>query len=471
MAKERILVADDEQKMRESLKDILAEEGYDVVLAEDGRSALAALDETILLVITDAKMPGMDGFELLRQSLKRHPNLPVVMITAYGTMQLAVEAMREGAYDYITKPFDPERILHDVRKIVDHAKKTRENIRLRERLAKEFDVSDIVGDSPQIKEILDVVRRVASTPSSVLICGQSGTGKELVAKALHYLGDRASQPFVIVNCAAIPDTLLESELFGHKKGAFTDAIADKKGRFEEADGGTIFLDEIGDMSLPLQSKILRVIQEREFTRIGETKTRRVDVRIITATNKDLPEAIRAGQFREDLYFRINVINITVPALRERRGDIPPLVEHFIRRYNHSIGKKITGITDDALRILMDYDWPGNIRELENLIERAVIFANDTVLDAETIRSNVLRWQPPGSDIESLLEKEMPYKESVEAFERELIKRAFERSRGHFSNAADALGLSRHALRYQITKLGLQADQLSPWSHSGEEESS
>jgi DNA-binding NtrC family response regulator len=268
MAHERILVVDDEVNMRESLRDILAEEQYDVVLAEEGRSALRALDDNVFLVITDAKMPGMDGFELLREARKRFPQLPVVMITAYGTMQLAVEAMRAGAYDYITKPFDPEQILHDVRNVVDHARKTKENIRLKERLAQEFDISQIVGHSVQMKEILEVVRRVASTPSSVLIFGQSGTGKELVAKALHYLGDRASQPFVVVNCAAIPDTLLESELFGHKKGAFTDAVADKKGRFEEADGGTIFLDEIGDMSLSLQSKMLRVLQEREFTRIG-----------------------------------------------------------------------------------------------------------------------------------------------------------------------------------------------------------
>jgi len=471
MAKERILVVDDEAKMRESLREILGQEGYEVVPAEEGRSALRALDDSILLVITDAKMPGMDGFELLRQIQKRNPDLPVVMITAYGTTQLAVEAMRAGAYDYITKPFDPEQILHDVHKIVDHYRKTKENIRLKERLAKEFDVADIVGKSRQIKEILDVVRRVASAPSSVLICGQSGTGKELVAKALHYLGDRASQPFVIVNCAAIPDTLLESELFGHKKGAFTDAVADKKGRFEEADGGTIFLDEIGDMSLSLQSKILRVIQEREFTRIGETKTRHADVRIVTATNKDLPEAIRAGEFREDLYYRINVINITMPSLRERPEDIPLLVEHFIRRYNYSIGKKITGIPKDALKILMEHDWPGNIRELENLIERAVIFADRDVLDAKTIHENLLRREHSAADVEGLLDQHGSYKDTVEAFEREIIKRAFERSRGHFSNAAKVLKLSRHALRYQISKLGLQADQLSPWSHSGEEESS
>ena len=471
MTKERILVVDDEANMRESLRDILSDEGYDVALAEDGRTALNAFDDSILLVITDAKMPGIDGFELLQELHKRDPDLPIVMITAYGTMELAVKALRAGAYDYITKPFDPEQILHDVHKIVDHYRKTKENIRLKERLAKEFDVADIVGKSRQIKEILDVVRRVASAPSSVLICGQSGTGKELVAKALHYLGDRASQPFVIVNCAAIPDTLLESELFGHKKGAFTDAVADKKGRFEEADGGTIFLDEIGDMSLSLQSKILRVIQEREFTRIGETKTRHADVRIVTATNKDLPEAIRAGEFREDLYYRINVINITMPSLRERPEDIPLLVEHFIRRYNYSIGKKITGIPKDALKILMEHDWPGNIRELENLIERAVIFADRDVLDAKTIHENLLRREHSAADVEGLLDQHGSYKDTVEAFEREIIKRAFERSRGHFSNAAKVLKLSRHALRYQISKLGLQADQLSPWSHSGEEESS
>ncbi len=466
MAKDRILVVDDEANMRTSLRDILAAEGYEVILAAEGQAGLEAFDDSIRLVITDMKMPGMNGFELLGELHRRDPDLPVLMITAYGTMELAIQAMRSGAYDYITKPFDPEQILHDVRHIVDHYRKTKENIGLKRRLAQEFDVAQIVGASPQLNEILDIVRRVASTPSSVLIFGQSGTGKELVAKALHYLGDRASQPFVIVNCAAIPDTLLESELFGHKRGSFTDAVADKKGRFEEADGGTIFLDEIGDMSLPLQSKILRVLQEREFTRIGETKPRRVNIRIVTATNRDLAEAIQKGEFREDLYFRINVISIRMPPLRERREDIPLLVEHFIRQYNYSIGKRIKEITDDALEILMDYHWPGNIRELENLIERAVIFANSDTLDAKTISQNLLHWERPVQGIEALLEKHGNYKEAVDAFERELIKRAFEWSKGRFSHAAKHLGLSRHALRYQMSKLGLEADEFSPWSRSG-----
>jgi len=463
MANERILVVDDEANMRDSLREILGEEGYECVLAGDGISALNAFDETVRLVITDAKMPGMDGFELIKELHERDPDLPVVMITAYGSMELAVKAMRSGAYDYVTKPFDPERILHDVRHIVDHYRKTKENIRLKRRLAEEFNVSQIVGESPQIKEILAVVRRVASTPSSVLIVGQSGTGKELIARALHYLGDRASQPFVVVNCAAIPDTLLESELFGHKKGAFTDAIADKKGRFEEADGGTIFLDEIGDMSLPLQSKMLRVLQEREFTRIGETKTRRVNVRIVTATNKNLGEVIQKGEFREDLYFRINVINVRIPSLRERRSDIPLLVDHFIKRYNYSIGKKIKGISPEAMAILMSYHWPGNIRELENLIERAVIFANSDILDAGVIKQNLLHWQRPTGGVEAFLDQYGNYKDAVDAFERELIKRAFDSSKGHFSNAAKHLGLSRHALRYQMSKLGLQTEEFSPWS--------
>jgi DNA-binding NtrC family response regulator len=471
MPKPRILVVDDEANMRASLRDILNTEGYEVVLAAEGRAALNAFDETILLVITDMKMPGMDGFELLRELHQRDPDLPIVMITAFGTMELAVEAMRAGAYDYILKPFEPDQILHDVRNIVDHYRKTKENIRLKRRLAQEFDVSQIVGTSAQVREILDVVRRVASTPSSVLISGQSGTGKELVARALHYLGDRASQPFVVVNCAAIPDTLLESELFGHKRGAFTDAVADKKGRFEEADGGTIFLDEIGDMSLSLQSKILRVIQEREFTRIGETKPRRVNVRIVTATNKNLAQAIQNGEFREDLYFRINVISIRMPPLRERRDDIPLLVKHFIRQYNYSIGKRIRGISDEAIKILMEYHWPGNIRELENLIERAVIFADGDVLDAETVKQNLLHWQRPVRGIEGFLEQHGNYKAAVEAFERELIKEAFDSSKGHFSNAAKFLGLSRHALRYQMSKLGLQAGELSPWSRPGGGESS
>ena len=345
MARERILVVDDEVNMRESLRDILAEEGYDVALAEEGRSALRALDDSTILIITDAKMPGMDGFELLREVHKRYPDLPVVMITAYGTMQLAVDAMRAGAYDYITKPFDPEQILHDLRNIVDHYRKTRENIRLKQRLTQEFDVSQIVGRSAQMNEILDVVRRVASTPSSVLIFGQSGTGKELVAKALHYLGDRASQPFVVVNCAAIPDTLLESRALRPREGRLH-----RRGRRQ---AGPLRAGRRRD-ALPRRDRrhepslagpsCCASLQERVFERIGGRKhaPRRRAHRRRHEQGPGRGDAARR-EFREDLYYRINVITIRLPPLRERREDIPLLVEHFIRRYNYSTGKKIAGI--------------------------------------------------------------------------------------------------------------------------------
>ena len=458
MAGEKILVVDDEEHMRESLKDILSSERYEIILAGDGDEALKLLNDSITLIIADVRMPKMDGFALLKEVKKTYPDIPVVMITAYGTTKLAVEAMKSGAYDYITKPFDPEAILIDVRKIVEHQQIVKENLRLKQQLEKRFDIHNIIGESQQIKDIIGIIKKVASTPSSVLIEGQSGTGKELIAKALHYLSDRRNEPFVIVNCAAIPDTLLESELFGHKKGSFTDAISDKKGRFEEADGGTIFLDEIGDMSLSLQSKILRVLQEKEFSKIGDVKNIKVDVRIISATNKNLAEEIQKGRFREDLYFRINVINVKLPPLVKRKDDIPLLADFFVKKYSYSIGKQIKGISDSALQLLKQYNWPGNIRELENLMERAIIFTTGEVIEEDVIKENLLYWKDSENNIERFLEKYHNYKDAVENFEKKLILKAFEKSKGHFSNAAKELGISRHSLRYQINKLGLKIEE-------------
>jgi DNA-binding NtrC family response regulator len=383
------------------------------------------------------------------------------MITAFDSSRLAVEAMKAGAYDYFSKPFDPERILMVVRKIVQHQRVLRENIRLKGQLETYFDVRNIVGESRQVRDIIDLVRTVAPTPSSVLIEGQSGTGKELIARALHFLGDRRNESFVTVNCAAIPETLLEAELFGYRRGSFTDAHRDKRGRFEEAHRGTLFLDEIGDMSLALQSKILRVLQEKEFTKIGDISPIRVDVRIVAATNKDLPSEIRNGRFRDDLYYRINVINIKVPPLSARREDIAPLVEFFLKKFNFEMGRHITGISEGAMGVLRSHSWPGNVRELENVMERAVILTKGDVVLTETLRKSLaLPVSRPDQDLTQLIDRFFhtadTYNEAVEAFERRLIESALHRSSGALSKAAEALNISRHALRYRMQKLGMRA---------------
>jgi len=461
MSAGKILVVDDERKMRETLRAILEQEGYEVLLAQDGEHAVKVCDASVSVVITDAKMPNMDGTELLRHLGRTYPDVPGIMITAFDSSKLAVEAMKAGARDYFSKPFDPERVLIVVRKIVEHQRVLTENARLKGRLGRRFDVKEIVGDSPEMREIIHLVTDVASTPSSVLIEGDSGTGKELIARALHFLGKRRNQPFVTVNCAAIPDTLLEAELFGYRKGSFTDAIRDKPGRFEEADGGTLFLDEIGDMSLALQAKILRVLQEKEFTKIGDVQPIRVDVRIIAATNKNLPEEIRRARFREDLYYRINVISIKVPTLLQRIEDLPDLVEFFLRKFNFAMGRQIEGLTEEAMAFLTRHPWPGNVRELENVIERAVILTKGQTVQAETIRDSLpLRRgrEPRGVDefIDEFCNGDDSYANAVEAFERRLIAKALKSSGGALSKAARQLNISRHALRYRMQKLGMRA---------------
>ncbi len=462
MDKERILVVDDEKDMRRTLQAILEDEGYEVLLAGDGQQALNLCDSSVSVVVTDAKMPTMDGTELLRQLKRLYPDMPVIMITAFDTSSLAVEAMKAGAYDYFPKPFDPDRILLVLKKIIQHQRVLKENIRLKGQLAGRFDVKNIVGESPQMQEIIELVTTVAATTSSVLIEGESGTGKELVARALHYLSPRRNDPFVTVNCAAIPETLLEAELFGFRKGSFTDAIRDKKGRFEEADRGTLFLDEIGDMSLALQAKILRVLQEREFTKIGDERAIRVEVRIIAATNKNLPEEIRAGRFREDLYYRVNVINIKIPSLSERIEDLPLLVAFFLKRFNFEMGRHIQGVSEEGMALLKAHSWPGNIRELENVMERALILTKGDMIESDTIRKSLSPPAMPEHGLDGFIERffqgKDAYAEAVEAFERKLIEKAFLRGGGLLSKAARQLNISRHALRYRMQKLGLREAQ-------------
>ena len=450
-----ILVVDDEENMRESLKDILEEDNYSVEMAENGVAALEAIEsQEISVVITDARMPEMDGFELLRKTKHAKPDLPVIMITAYATPKLAVEAMKQGAEDYVSKPFDPDEILIKIKSILRHNKLLAENIRLKGTLKKGFDISNIIGESAEINEVLDLIGKVAPAPSYVLIQGESGTGKELVAKAIHTQSPRRDEPFITVNCAAIPETLLESELFGYRKGAFTDAHKDKKGRFEEADGGTLFLDEIGDMAMALQAKILRVLQEKTFRKIGDEQTTEADVRVIAATNKDLIEAIKEGSFREDLYFRINVINISLPPLRNRKSDIPLLIRHFIQRYNLSMGKQVNRVTEDAVNFMKNYAWPGNIRELENLVERLIILCPEDYIDLDHVKKNMLMLGDSPKGIDGFIEQYPDFKEAVDAFQRLVIERALDKAGGHTQRAADLLKISRPALRYQMKKLGI-----------------
>src|SRR5512143_1086799 len=383
MPGEKILVVDDEPGMRSLLKKVLSKEGYFVTPFEKGEEALDALSsEDYDLAILDIEMPGLNGIELLKRIKRKDAGLNVVMITAYGSLQSAVEAMRLGAYDYLTKPFQMDEIKLVVEKALERERLITENRELHRELEEQYRFTGIVGKSPRMEEVYELVSRVAGTNASVLIQGESGTGKELVARSIHYNSRRKGSPLVILNCAALAEGVLESELFGHEKGAFTGAIRRKAGRFELAHGGTLFLDEIGEIPIATQLKLLRVLQEHEFERVGGEKTIKVDVRIIAATNRDLMAAVREGRFREDLYYRLNVVTINMPPLRERREDVPALAGHFLAKFAQETGKHVEGIDHRAMEMLVHYDWPGNVRELENIMERAVVLEKgDTVTPA------------------------------------------------------------------------------------------
>src|SRR5687767_2103235 len=382
--KKQVLIVDDEPNLRKILAAQLSRDGYDVLLAEDGEQGLALLKEHhIDLVITDLKMPKVDGMTLLREAITEQPELPIVMITAHGTVDTAVEALKLGAFDYLTKPFDKD----EVRQIVAKALKTRE-LAGEEATTEPNDAPGarfgIIGQSPGLTEVYTVLERVADSPTTVLITGESGTGKELVARALHDHSSRKGKPFIKVNCAAIPKELIESELFGYERGAFTGAVTSKPGRFELANGGTLFLDEIGEIPVEMQVKLLRALQESEFERVGGIKTMRVDVRLVAATNRDLKKLISQSAFREDLFYRLNVVSIRLPALRERATDTPLLVDHFLAKFNERLKKNVTGVEPEALELLTNYGWPGNIRELENVMERSVLFCDSQRLRVEDL---------------------------------------------------------------------------------------
>jgi two-component system response regulator PilR (NtrC family) len=453
----RILVVDDETSMQDFLGILLQRAGHEVVACGTATQAALALEsDEYDLVISDIRMPGMSGLELLDHVRDLCPETPVVLITAHGSAESAVEAMKHGAYDYLTKPFSVDEIRLVVEKALEKRSLASENRRLRQQPGSPAPLPIALGASPQMQQVLELVRQVAPTRTNVLVTGESGTGKELIARALHALSDRRDKPFVTVNCGAIPENLLESELFGHVRGSFTGATANKAGLFEVADAGTLFLDEIGEMALPLQVKVLRAIQQRTFKRVGGTSDVRVDVRIVAATNRNLLEEVRAGRFREDLFYRLNVIEIALPPLRERREDVPQLVQFFVERYAAQLGRKIDGVDPEVLAVLERHPFPGNVRELENVIERAVTLCRGARITLECLPPACLEVPVPdapgggegkGMDLERLLAD----------YERSLIADALRRASGVKKHAARLLGVSFRSLRYRLERLGMERE--------------
>jgi len=444
----QILVVDDEEIMCESLAAWLREDGYLVDTASSGREAVELAKKTdYAIYFIDLKMPGgMDGIDTLMEIRRLHPDASIIIITAYATVDTAITAIKEGAQEYIVKPCNPEEISLLVNRIIKVKKLQRENLILRKKLQRRYQFHDIISKSPRMLEVLELAREVASLRSTVLIRGESGTGKELVARAIHFSGSRAQKPFIAVSCAALAETLLESELFGYEKGSFTGAAERKKGKFELADGGTIFLDEIGDIGPKLQADLLRVLQERSFYRVGGTEEVQVDVRVIAATHKDLRALVEEGKFREDLYYRLNVIEIHIPPLRERREDIPLLAEHFVERLSHELGKPVEEIEQDAMRLLMDHAWPGNVRELENAIERAIVSCRGRTLTAEDF--SFLRNNGPAK-------AQIPDNLTLAEMERLMIEATLRRTGGNVKEAAASLGIDRSTLYEKLKRYGIE----------------
>ena len=448
----RVLVVDDEEIIRDVLETLLEREGYDVTAAETGTEALKAFEaDPYDLVLLDLMLPDRSGLEVLREIRRRDPDAVVVIVTAYSSIEGAIEAMREGAFHYIPKPFQNQEVLLTVEKGAERRKLTEENRRLKEELSRRYGLGRIVGKSEAMRKVFDLVRLAGPSKSTILVEGESGTGKELVARAIHTHSPRAGAPFVTVNSGSMPTDLLESNLFGHVRGAFTGAIANKKGLFEVADGGSIFFDEIGTVSLETQAKLLRVIQEKEFMRVGSVDTQKADVRIIAATNVDLKKMVGEGRFRDDLYYRLCVITIAIPPLRERGEDIPLLADHFVRLYASENNKPITGLHSDVMKALLDYDWPGNVRELENAIERAVVLCPGGVIGLELLPDTVL--QPDRAEVPIRLpENGATYKDLVEDYERRLVRTALRRTGGVQKRAAELLRMKPTTLHEIIKRL-------------------
>lgn len=452
-----ILVVDDEPNYLVVLSELLKDEGFEVFTAPDGMAGLAIVDEVDLdIVITDMQMPGMDGMRFLQEVKSRQPDLPVIVITAFAEVDKAVRAMQAGAFSYLAKPFSNDELIITLKKAGQHYSLIRENTRLRDEIKGKSGFSGMVGKNPKMLQVYQLIEKVSPTHASVLITGESGTGKELVAKAIHMNSPRESQPFIAVNCAALSENLLESELFGHEKGAFTGAVAMRKGRFELADTGTIFLDEVGEIPLPLQSKLLRVLQEKTFERVGSGKTIEVDVRIISATNRDLREEVAAGRFREDLFYRLNVIPINLPALRERMDDMRLLAEYFVEKYRKELVKPRLQISPDALKLLMKLPWEGNIRELENTIERAAILCAGDIIEAEDVQPDTLYTEEKSSipqeiDLRQFFPEEAGLNDVLHAIEKTMLTQALIDTDYVQARAADKLGITKSLLQYKMKK--------------------
>ena len=454
----RILVVDDNPDNLELTGHLLESKGFNFATTTSSVEALVMMEkEKFQLVISDLMMPHMDGIQLLEKIKTSWPETEVIIVTAHGSIKSAVDAIKNGAYSYILKPFEPDDVINQVKKVLDLLVIKKENLSLKMQLERVTDAKTIIGKTPQINAVFDLVKTVSATTATVLIHGESGTGKELVANAIHNQSNRKNQPFIKVACAALAESLLESELFGHEKGSFTGAISQKKGRFEMADHGTIFLDEIGDISAAVQVKLLRVLQEREFERVGGTKPIKIDVRIIAATNRDLTNDIKNGRFREDLFYRLNVINVNMPSLRDRKDDIPLLAEYFLQRYRLEVNKMIEGFTDRAMKSLLDYDWPGNIRELQNVVERAVVLTKENVLERHNLPENVRQdaSRRRSSDYEQL----STLKEAKQIFEKQFLEKALRNNNGNISRTAEMIKLARKNLQDKIKLYEIKVNEL------------
>jgi len=452
----RVLIVDDDPVILEVIGDILKKNGYEVVAAPNGAAGIRELERKYFdLVLTDLVMPDVDGMEVLNHVVSTSPKAICIILTGHGTIKSSVEAIKKGAFDYITKPITADELLVVIEKALKFRNLEEENIRLKKELQQTYGYDNLVGTSNAIKNIYDLIEKVADTDGTVLISGASGTGKELIARAIHYNSSRCDRPLVVINCGAIPEELLESELFGHEKGAFTGAYKSRIGRFEMANGGTIFLDEIGEMSPALQVKLLRVLQEKKFERVGGTKTIHVDVRIIAATNKNLTTAINKGKFREDLYYRLNVIPMKVPPLKQRKSDIPLLIDHFLKKFQKGAEKKITDFSSEAMDAMLKYDWPGNVRELENVIKRLTILCDDEVVAVDDLPEHIPHKGRAVRVVEEdFLEKGVTLHEAVEDYEKRLILGALERSDWVKTKAAKLLNINRTTLVEKIKKQNL-----------------
>ena len=446
----RILVVEDEEKLRRVVELQLKAAGFEVDQAGSAEDAVKLADRADL-ILTDLRLPGMTGLELLGQIRQQNSQVPVIVMTAFSTVENAVDAMKAGAVDFLPKPFSLDHLMAVVNKALEVSALRAENQKLREELGRRYEFGNIVGRSAAMREIFATVERVAPTRATVLLAGESGVGKDMIARAIHQHSPRAARPFVKINCTALPENLMESELFGYEKGAFTGANTTKPGKFEQADTGTVFLDEIGDVPASVQVKLLRILQEREFERLGSNKTRHIDVRVLAATNVDLREALEQGTFREDLYYRLNVLPIDIPPLRERKEDIPFLADHFVKKFAGDVGGRIESISEGAIQKLMQYHWPGNVRELENVIERSMVLSPGPVLQLEDIRldSAPSRARPAADTF-------LPEGMTLDEFEQSIIREALKRANGNKSQAARMLGLTRNALRYRLQQMGIEA---------------